>query len=1097
MSNRFKSFFSLSVKILTVSVVIGLFLLLHPQADLAQSKIEQKSFAENKSSAFRNGRILKAAKKKFSKARTKKRKRLKRKRLKKKILSVSHRIPAPQIEEEFEENGEKRQDWFNFQRAYPFNEIPADARRKASEKRPTEARSANGLETAAWQSIGPFSTNSYYSSNWGLTSGRVNAIAVSPSNPQLILAGAATGGIWRSIDGGANFAPVSDGEVDLAVGSIAFAPSDPSTVYAGMGDSAGGYLGSGVLKSADAGQTWTRVSNQTLPAPGSVTKIQVDPGNPNRVYAAQFAFRNAERNNSVYASGFFVSNDGGVNWVKTLNGRARDLVIHTTQPNTLYLAMAVLDTNSIGGVFKSTDGGQNWARVYTSPFSSTSNIKIAVTPGAPQNLYVLVGTETTARVEISTDEGATWINRASAFDTRQFGYNCYLFVHPTNPNTIYVGTRDLWRSLDGGVTYSNITKNFPLAGGYTPGASKSHPDQHHLYISPTDPNTVYVANDGGVWRSTDGLNTLKSLNATLNLTMFNSLATHPTDPMRTYGGTQDNGTQKRVGANSWREFRPGDGGQTIIDPVDPSIVYSTYTGHVINLDVNNGDSPSGGISDSSTFVIAGTPDRVAFYPPFVGNGVDSTLYFGTHRLHTSTNRGGRWTAPGGTLDLTKGSGDTLSAIAVGKSDTKIIYTGSSQGNVMVSKDAGVTWTRATNGLPNRFIKSIKVSPTDSNVAYLTVSGYDSGHVFKTVNAGASWTNINGNLPNIPTNTLLIDPNNPNTLYVGTDIGIFRSLNDGGSWESFNSGLPPVIITALTIQPGTGLIQAASYGRGAFELNTSTPIARKTKFDYDGDGKADVSVYRPENGVWYLNRSTAGFTGIQFGLGTDKITPADYDGDGKTDIAVFRPENGVWYLLQSRDGFKAVQFGTQGDVPAAADFDGDGKADLAVFRPSNGVWYLLRSRDGFAGIQFGAQSDIPVAGDYDADGKADIAVWRPSNGVWYLLGSSQGFTAFAFGQAGDITTAADFDGDGKTDAAVFRPSSGTWYLLQSTAGFSGVQFGTNEDKPAAADYDGDGRADIAVFRPSNGVWYLLRSTTGFTGLQFGINIDIPTASVPGQ
>ncbi|MDQ3323804.1 MAG: hypothetical protein M3525_15425, partial [Acidobacteriota bacterium] len=148
---------------------------------------------------------------------------MKRKRAKKKTSRVSYRIPAPQIEEEFEENVEKRRDWFNFQRAYPFNEIPADARRKASEKRPKEAISANGLETPAWQSIGPLSTNSYFPGNWGLTSGRVNAIAVSPSNPQLILVGAATGGIWRSIDGGANFAPVSDGEVDLAVGSIAFA----------------------------------------------------------------------------------------------------------------------------------------------------------------------------------------------------------------------------------------------------------------------------------------------------------------------------------------------------------------------------------------------------------------------------------------------------------------------------------------------------------------------------------------------------------------------------------------------------------------------------------------------------------------------------------------------------------------------------------------------------------------------------------------------------------------------------------------------------------------------------------------------------------
>jgi hypothetical protein len=135
----------------------------------------------------------------------------------------------------------------------------------------------------------------------------------------------------------------------------------------------------------------------------------------------------------------------------------------------------------------------------------------------------------------------------------------------------------LWRSTDGGTTYSNITNNYSLSGAYSPYSAKSHPDQHHFYISPSNPNQVYIANDGGLWRSNDNLNTLQSLNKTLNLTMFTSLATHPTDPMRTYGGTQDNGTQKRTGANSWREFRPGDGGQTIIDPIDPSIVYSTYT----------------------------------------------------------------------------------------------------------------------------------------------------------------------------------------------------------------------------------------------------------------------------------------------------------------------------------------------------------------------------------------------------------------------------------------------------------------------------------------------------------------------------------------
>ncbi|MDQ2746305.1 MAG: FG-GAP-like repeat-containing protein [Acidobacteriota bacterium] len=261
-------------------------------------------------------------------------------------------------------------------------------------------------------------------------------------------------------------------------------------------------------------------------------------------------------------------------------------------------------------------------------------------------------------------------------------------------------------------------------------------------------------------------------------------------------------------------------------------------------------------------------------------------------------------------------------------------------------------------------------------------------------------------------------------------------------------------------------------------------ARATRFDFDGDGKSDVSVFRPATGAWYLLQSTAGFTGAQFGQNGDVIVPADYDGDGKTDLAVWR--QGVWYLQRSTAGFTGIQFGSIGDIPAPADFDGDGKADLAVFRPSTGAWYLLQSTAGFAGVNFGQNGDRPAAADYDGDGKADIAVYRA--GAWYIQRSQLGFTGVQFGQTSDIIAPADYDGDGKTDVAVFRPSEGAWYLLRSTAGFTGAQFGANGDLPAPADYDGDGKADLGVFR--NGVWYLQRSTAGFTGIQFGSSGDLP-------
>ncbi len=275
--------------------------------------------------------------------------------------------------------------------------------------------------------------------------------------------------------------------------------------------------------------------------------------------------------------------------------------------------------------------------------------------------------------------------------------------------------------------------------------------------------------------------------------------------------------------------------------------------------------------------------------------------------------------------------------------------------------------------------------------------------------------------------------------------------------------------------------------GAFERQ-AFDVAGSTSFDFDADGKADISVFRPENGSWYIQRSAAGFSGIAFGFGTDKLVPADYDGDGKTDLAVVR--SGVWYIQRSALGFTGLQFGNADDIPVPADYDGDGKADIAVFRPSNGTWYLLQSTAGFVGIQFGQAGDKPVAADYDGDGKADVAVNR--NGTWYINRSQLGFYGVQFGDSNDKLVPADYDGDGKTDVAVFRPSNGTWYLLQSTAGFTGIAFGLGTDLPTAADYDGDGKADIAVFR--NGTWYLNRSAQGFTGIAFGASTDQPLPNV---
>ncbi len=290
-----------------------------------------------------------------------------------------------------------------------------------------------------------------------------------------------------------------------------------------------------------------------------------------------------------------------------------------------------------------------------------------------------------------------------------------------------------------------------------------------------------------------------------------------------------------------------------------------------------------------------------------------------------------------------------------------------------------------------------------------------------------------------------------------------------------------------------LVNDVSTVRIARLLNASAPV--RTLFDFDGDGRADVSVFRASTNRWYgLLSSNSTVTEQEFGVAGDVVAPADYDGDGKTDIAIFRPSAGDWWYKSSINGAQVnVHWGASGDVPRPGDFDGDGKADFVVYRPSNGVWYRTGSTGQVSIAAFGASGDKPVLGDFDGDGKSDMAIFRPSTGDWWYQSSiNNAQIATRWGTSTDIPTPADFDGDGKTDLAVYRPSTGAWYILNSGNGsFTILSFGLAEDKPVAADYDGDGKADIAVFRPSTGVWYLLRSTSGFTALQFGVSTDIPT------
>jgi hypothetical protein len=259
--------------------------------------------------------------------------------------------------------------------------------------------------------------------------------------------------------------------------------------------------------------------------------------------------------------------------------------------------------------------------------------------------------------------------------------------------------------------------------------------------------------------------------------------------------------------------------------------------------------------------------------------------------------------------------------------------------------------------------------------------------------------------------------------------------------------------------------------------------RRTKFDFDGDGKADPSVITASTGTWSYAASSASYEirSSRWGVSSDKFVPADYDGDSKYDVAVFR--SGTWYIMGSAGAFRGEAFGSPGDIPQPGDYDGDGKDDLAVFRPSNGTWYMQGSRTGFSAVQFGVATDKLVPADYDGDGKTDQAVYR--NGAWYINKSTTGFAGVNWGTATDIPVPADYNGDGKTDIAVYR--AGNWYILNDNGTFTAINWGLATDIPVPADYNGDGKTDVAVYRSGN--WYVL-IPPGYLSIRLGSESDIP-------
>jgi len=768
-----------------------------------------------------------------------------------------------------------REEQYRDMLAYPAKTVPVEARIKgyrlfqAQVAAQAAERTAKGSRLApeeTWQAVGPQKiTGELLRSMQVDSSGRVTAILIHPSNPNIVYAGAAQGGVWKTTDGGDTWAPLTDGQASLSIGSMAFDPNNPEVIYVGTGEphSSDSFSGQGVLKSSNGGASWTNLGNSDF-AGMAISDIAVDPNDGNTLYVAvSNRFLNTYDPTTDKKPGIYKSTNGGTSWQLVLSAcqnndtvcaAASALVINPSNANTLYAGLEQV------GLFKTTNGGNNWDAIMDANkvgnlFNNGNpvalyRVEIAISASNPQVVYSGFELETnsgSAGYIIKTTDGGANDQNWSLFDpgngggycAEQCSYNNAITIHPTNPDIVFAGGQAQYSNgIDGidGTLFSsrNGGQSWTFNAGTDVGTTL-HPDLHAIAIAPSNPSVMWVGVDGGVYRSTDGGATWQQRNTMLGTAQFQSVALHPTDPNVMFGGMQDNAKAKSTnGGTLWTGLDAGDGGFTAIDPFDPRFWYGTRfssSGQVMQFQRND----NAGTPDASGWPIKANGininDRVLFYAPLATDpSIAGRVYWGTHLLYRSNNRGDAWSAI--SPDLTKGASSTrraaISAIAIlpgSQANSNVIAVGTSDGNVQVTTNGGNGWTDVTKApLPNRYVTDVAFG--GGQKIYVSYAGYatntpaQTGHVFRSDNGGGSWIDISNNLPDLPVWALAVDETTPSTLYVGNDFGIYRSTDSGATWSPFSDGLPRVAIFDMALKQypnGVKQLVAATHGRSMWRV----------------------------------------------------------------------------------------------------------------------------------------------------------------------------------------------------------------------------------------------------------------------------------------